>query len=100
MHLAAYKGHTAIVRWLHEQGFDAAAEMDTGRTPAIIASKRGDIEMLGLLEEIGVDVWADNSVGQDAFDQAKDSETEDHLNAMSLAAGEDEQEQAGCHMLV
>jgi TPR repeat protein len=40
MHTAVIHGHVAIVRWLHEHGFDAAAPAGKGLTPASVASQR------------------------------------------------------------
>jgi TPR repeat protein len=71
MHAAAANGHLTIVKWLHEQGLDAAAETNDGLTPAIFASNRGHIKLLQLLHVMGVDISARNSVGRTALDHAK-----------------------------
>ena len=82
MHLAAIHGHTVVVRWLHEHGLDAAAEMGNGLTPAIIASQCGDVKMLQLLQDIGVDVLETNSAGQTAFEFAYNPATKEFFAAL------------------
>jgi TPR repeat protein len=57
--------------------------MDRGLTPAIIASQRGDVKMLRLLDDLGVDLFGKNSQGRAAAEYAKDSATKGYFAALA-----------------
>jgi TPR repeat protein len=76
MHVAAEKGQLGPMKWLHahlkpNSTAILTSEDRDGWTPAIIASREGNVLMLKWMHEVGVDLLAKNSLGKVACDFAK-----------------------------
>jgi ankyrin repeat protein len=67
-HIAAYKGHVAVLRVLHELGADLNQGNNNGATPAYIAVQMGHEKTLRVLHELGADLSkARHDVGPPVF---------------------------------
>lgn len=64
LHLAAWQGHTDVVRLLLDRGADVNACGDGGRTPLHYAAHHGHLEVIDLLLAAGADLSAVNDFGQ------------------------------------
>lgn len=72
LHYAASKGHTAVVKYLLEQGAMPNAPAPDGTSPIMMAARTGSIDAVQALLNAGADPAAININGDNAVSTARD----------------------------
>ena len=72
LHYAASKGHTAVVRYLLQQGAMPNAPAPDGTSPIMMAARTGSIDAVQALLDAGADPAAININGENAVSAARD----------------------------
>lgn len=86
LHWAAYRGHSAVVERLLQNGAPVDQRVNKGSTPLHLAAYKGHVEVVALLLEHGADVNARNEDGITPLDWARSNSHPD-TEALLLAGG-------------